>query len=440
MKKLIYIALIFTAAFIFGYLMKRSGVEERVSEEQATTNNTRSAQRSNENQFMGRTRAELEAQYDKVFADLLARYPGLEPEWKKIPDEENGFLQLMQLIERLPIELINADGRLSFGSELNDTGYYTGYYTGGEWDLDKAADLFIKYDDLVKELTEIGELKQQSCFGLMGDKRLVGFGNVSKVRQCCELLNASARFAAQQGDLDTATRRLVSSYGLSKHLTGVEAPSIINNTAAVVSQLSSLIVMNEYILPSMSKPEDLDVLIEGFNPSELKLNKEKLFLGEPIVVLRSIAIPMWFNSNNRRHYISNEADRNKLLNLTAESALYADEQLRRFTDVEILTAIQEGEDLFSYEPTGEFSNVVKENYSNIYTESNMLLNSYYRTNSEIDLQAAVLAYAAGDPIPVEPLTGKPYLYDEKTNQLVMPNDPLVNGLEVKGVKLPEWAR
>ncbi len=38
------------------------------------------------------------------FAAIRARNPGLEPEWRKVPDDENGFLQWLDFCEALRVD------------------------------------------------------------------------------------------------------------------------------------------------------------------------------------------------------------------------------------------------------------------------------------------------------------------------------------------------
>ncbi|MEJ6570486.1 MAG: hypothetical protein QNL01_06340 [Akkermansiaceae bacterium] len=43
--------------------------------------------------------SDKQPEYDVKFAAVLERYPDLKPQWKNVPNEENGFVQLLNLSE-----------------------------------------------------------------------------------------------------------------------------------------------------------------------------------------------------------------------------------------------------------------------------------------------------------------------------------------------------
>ncbi len=55
--------------------------------------------------------SQLKKDSDSWFAEVLARNPGLEPKWKQVPDERNGFLQMLDLAERYRGAKDIGDGR-----------------------------------------------------------------------------------------------------------------------------------------------------------------------------------------------------------------------------------------------------------------------------------------------------------------------------------------
>ena len=57
--------------------------------------------------------------YDAEFVKVVADYPELKPEWKKIPDAENGFLAWLEFLEKHAADGITAgDAKLELPAEV----------------------------------------------------------------------------------------------------------------------------------------------------------------------------------------------------------------------------------------------------------------------------------------------------------------------------------
>lgn len=384
----------------------------------------RSTTRDFANLHSRKSRAEREREYDAIFAALLARFPELEPEWKNVPDERNGFLRLYGFLDSLEMGSGGESSKPLFHSALTETGYY-----GDDWDSEKASELCSQYAELIDELTLIGLLEQQSSAGVPISK-LANFENAINIRYCNDLLLASARYTATQGDVEVAMERLNASFGIADHLLDIETPSLLHNTVGIVMQLKASSAMVEKVLPYLSlNQEDIVTLRKNFNTSELNRDAVKLWRGEFMVAGRALLIPELYKGNRKMVRIESTADVYAQIfsNALGEIEGLSDQELFALNDSEI--------NIFNISNIEIGPHVDVEILPNIADSFKPYHNGFLRSYVVTQQHDALLAILAGEKIPIEPFTGQPYIYDEETQTLSLPDDPRLESMKVKPISL-----
>jgi hypothetical protein len=72
--------------------------------------------------------------------------------------------------------------------------------------------------------------------------------------------------------------------------------------------------------------------------------------------------------------------------------------------------------------------------------ANAWVHAWTRGRIEALQAQAAFAVALGEEMPIEPISGKPFVFDPASNTVMMPVDPPPNGFELKPVKVPAVTR
>ena len=97
------IGLIVLAIGLGSYFIQRDGWndQEQVIEEERSVY---LQLRSDDPEQVARGRERV-VEYNRAMKEILGRHPELQPEWKSVKPEDNGYLKLMQLAERYTGEM-----------------------------------------------------------------------------------------------------------------------------------------------------------------------------------------------------------------------------------------------------------------------------------------------------------------------------------------------
>lgn len=425
-------AIILTVACIIGWKAAKlhsAGLAKGNAKSLVDLENARSATRDESWRAGGRTKAERELEYDLIFTEILRRNPGLEPEWKDLPDGENGFLQWNALINRLAKGMTDADGELIFSKELDII-----LSDEGEWDREEAAALMAKYADLLDEMTAIGLLENSSSAGIPPENR--SSENSSINRSAVSFMLAGARCAAESGDTELAIARLKASSGISEHYNKIETSSFIDATVGVVCKLSTLTSSIENVLPNLElNQKEFSELRKSLRPDKLDLTIANMIRGEAVVAMRGLVIPA-VEQGSLDGFKIDIQDSDAFYDAAAQYYLSAANQVEGLTNREILVHFSAEENDSPIEAPAHLSETSRYLYSmldvSIEAYYSSLSRSYLR-NSQFDAAFAILA---NEEAPLESITGKPYVFDEITQTLSQPDDPLLEGMNLEPIKLP----
>ena len=186
---------------------------------------------------------ERNAEYDRAMGQLLSRHPSLKPQWKNIPPEKNGYLQLIRLAEKR-IEACDVavsdseytlfDFHLDYPNVISDAIHET-----GDYDSEAIGEYLAKEADLLSELRRIGLMAEQSAHGVNIEIYEVGYP-ASFIKGCVDVLCLDARWAAERGDKERAVTSLSAAHRMVRHQCQIEVPSLIHETVGVLTQLTVL--------------------------------------------------------------------------------------------------------------------------------------------------------------------------------------------------------
>lgn len=180
--------------------------------------------------------------------ECLKAYPILAVEPNPVPDEENGFLLLCRLDQRMDLpnesrEILNSINK--------------------GFDLDAGRKLIEQHDDVIKHIEHIASLPKRSSFNLPDD--YFGFIGAMDCKLATELLLLKASLAAHEGDDETAFHCVRLTGNLADHLREIETPYLLSETVAILIELSRQSVVLEQILPKLDPKTGLQVWHDELN-------------------------------------------------------------------------------------------------------------------------------------------------------------------------------
>ena len=375
--------------------------------------------------------SERNIKYDAIFAAVLERNPELQITWHPVKDETNGYRQWLMFKKQVVQDMTNENGTSSFHEELNAI-----LSDSPEWDYDGASALMAKYSDLLDEMTAIGQLPDASAAGIPLQE-LGEFTSIIEARELVRLLMAGSRFAAESNDTQLALSRLNAASQISSYYQSVEASSFTDATIGIVSRLHVLESNMQHILPNLElSPAELSALRQNWQNKNATVSMQTLIRSEFSIGMRSSLIPIITNGAHNGLDISEE-DTDALYDAIAQQALSAIQQLDNLSERDLYKLQQSGLkslDKSSYEYlSSDALEVLALNSTDTYTS---YLNGILRTQVVYNQHDAAMAFLANEPIPVEPITGKPYIFDQSTNTLSLPDDDMLKSYEIKPIKLP----
>ncbi|MGJ8678167.1 MAG: hypothetical protein ACSHX0_11665 [Akkermansiaceae bacterium] len=385
-------------------------------------NNNESFGSSNEWPYLLAERSEEQVEYDEVFARVLNRYPDLDPEWRTVPAEENGFLHLLNLSEYI-VGVNGADSNypLNLSDEERER------ISESTIEKHEFLDNEITYQALITELERIVAFKQRSCAGIH-PRRLI-MSHVNVLRNFVGILLHDALAAAELGDQDKAWSRVYTARVIVDHYAQIETVSLIGSTVAIVSYMNVYDSVINDIFPKLELNQSdyskwRAALASDYSETKLSdLSRGEFNLATPWLVAPFIE-KVWlyqlagtdsvYDSIAEMYLTLNDLSKQGYSSCLESWELKVDlKGARRVTPL-------------LHRPLVSILSTGWEAYTKGFIRSVVRLEQY----------DAALAILAGEDIPLEPVTGKPYAYDEETRTLSLPDDSRLEKVEVEPIKLP----
>lgn len=194
----------------------------------------------------------LQAKIDAWYPQILERYPRLNVEYKNVPDDQNGFLKILEWQEEvlLPMEEGSMKGVLF---ELP-----TKFLDPIDWDHllahPKEIESFLApKQPILDRAIAIGLLPDQSVKGISPNRYL--FRNITFDTKIVEHLRLKAIAEANRGDAKAALKTLRAIRGWTTHYSDTEAPFLMTTTIALGIRLGLQSTIQEQILPRLAEEE-----------------------------------------------------------------------------------------------------------------------------------------------------------------------------------------
>ena len=419
------IGLIVLAIGLGSYFIQRDGwsIPESVIEEERSVY---LQLRSDDPEQVARGRERV-VEYDRAMKEILGRHPELQPEWKNVKPEDNGYLKLMQLAERYAGEDEPYEPTLGFPREIVNA-----INELEEWDVDTLRAYFLKEEDLVDEIRSIGLMPERSMAGTDIDSFFELYP-ANFIKQCADLLCLDARFAAKEGNKERALSSLLAAQGIAEHVCQIEAPSLIHETVGILVQLTVFGAAVHDVIADLGLTQDeISDLRKKLKPRTNR-DMRRVIKGEFYVGTRALLMPYAHPvGNTEAAYII--PDLEILYDEYAESAKH---NMKILSWLSMRGRFEVKENPWPYKLKSELSRPAREIVGDVsFLSFQVYGNGFRRTQIIYRYHDAVLAIAAGEEPPVELLTGEPFVFDPVTRELGLPDDELLEEQDINLVVVP----
>ncbi|GAA5120219.1 hypothetical protein JIN84_20670 [Luteolibacter yonseiensis] len=417
MKKSIRILLLVVLVAVFAIILTgkpQSGNPSADVKSDASGIVTRAAGREKTDpELEARRKRSIDLAAQKWYEELLEKYPDMKPVYRDVPDEKNGYLQLLQLAESME--------KPPLDDELKDM--ISG--AAGEWDAGKFKAWQSENQWYFDELLRIAELPDRSTKGIAMD-RIFGaparYGSVFG-----SILRASARVAFENGDQETALRHLKASTAIGDHIVDTEVTSMLGEVISVGIRNSARDLLQVNFLPVLANdPESLsrwnEVVFRNEKPAA---EYARVIAGEWNASIRSLILPALLGDPSAVESLPvgevHDVEEllgsyTRMLQQTAEGIQHSGSD--RF-DVERATdAFPPAESLVNR--TGEESHKV--------TAEGMLMSlrglpvAFGKSTTRTAMASAAISILLGEEPPVDPVSGEAFVWNAETRTLSAPGD------------------
>ena len=370
-----------------------------------------------------RSEKRIRAEAEEWYARIIATHPEMAVAYKDVPNEQNGFLQWQLFLDRC-----SANGALDLPEDITKM-----MDSPEAWDLKRFSEWLAQHQEIIEEITALGFLPDQSVKGM--DAWKLGFSSARPKGIATRLLLACARLSMEQGDQAAALRYLRSTMGSANHFEKIETPSLLDETVSTLMRLRT----QHFALDILSSgtalsPEDLRnwqkvIAIGPASPKDLAHVQK----GEWHVSTRTLALPYLLGSPAMSGLDVSEKiplDPEAFIDASIDqsrgwSRQISDATLTDLTTIEITSTPPEN-------LSPESAKLLEMMAAGTYT----WIRGWARAQIEqLQVQAA-FAVALGDEIPIEPISGKPFVFDPATGTVTMPGNPPPGRFELSPMKVP----
>ena len=345
-----------------------------------------------------------------LYEATLAKHPGLAVTYKDVPDDRNGYLKWCQFEQRHP------SGSLDLSEEIKRM------IAGEDWDAAKVGAWMNEHADLIAEILEIGLTPDQSAKGISLPKG--GFVPARLAKEAADLLLMRARLEAESGSPETSLQSLQATMGLANHFDQIETPSLLHATVSILLRLSASRQFFENVLPALPGDTlDLSAWQQNFGATASPEEFGRLLIGEWHVGTRYLAMPAMVSGEAEWKDVS---DPEVFLDRWADW-VEADVRGCDRTDLGNLPDTLGG----IHAETDGISRHSIEMLELVETGLTPWSKGWVRSQIVWQQQNAAFAYLRGESLPNEPITGKPFVWDETSQSIRVPEDERLNDFDVK---------
>jgi len=353
---------------------------------------------------------EKKRRVNALYEATLAKHPGLAVTYKEVPDDRNGYLKWRQFEQRYP------NGSLDLPEDIKRM------INGEGWDAERVAAWMKEHADLIAEILEIGLAPDQSAKGVGFPQD--AFFQVRLPKEVADLLLMRARLEAERGSPEASLQSIQATMGLANHLDQIETPGMLHGTISILIRLSACRQFFENVLPGLPGDGlDLSPWQQSLDAASSPAELGRLLIGEWHLGNRYLAMPaivggeeMWKELPDPELLFDRWADWSEAL---ASGCNRSDLGHLSHT----LSGIHVDTDGMS--PQAAALPEILETGLKAWSKG------WVRSQIVLHLQNAAFAYLRGEPLPNEPITGKPFVWDEASQSVKLPDDERLKDIEVK---------
>lgn len=366
----------------------------------------------------------IEQHADFLHQQLLKRYPELAVEMRHVAPERNGFLKFLELKERCRKTL----EPYSSGLPVPMPESLTKFLQGEAWNSEAARSWLESQREFIDEVRNIGLLPERSVAGIDLDRWV--FIQQQFTRDCADALLLDARLAAEEGNVERALASVQAAVGLADHIGEVETPSLIASAAQTFIRLRAQKQVLSEIMPHLP-PGRIDVSAwqaavdpQPQTPADFARN----MTGEWNVWSRYYLLPAVADVEDPKYPPDPEALLDAYSGTFLEIAsLHQGQPLSNLPQIEIPGGQPE---------LSHLSRQSRETMAMLWIGSRAWRNSWERKQSATAMTQAAFAIMQGLAVPIDPVYGQAYRWNETTRELSPPDSPEFNEMKIKPIIVP----
>jgi hypothetical protein len=363
----------------------------------------------------------LQQAMDIWYPRLLLRYPELAVTMRNIPDAENGFLQLLNLMDRLKA----GNEPTPFPAEITDYLQET-----GPWQTEVAQKWLAENSALVAELHAIGRLTGCSANRIPVERSFSI--SAALLKNFNEILILEARLAAERGEVAAALEAVRTAHSLMDHCGEIETPTLLIATVNMLTRKNSAKYVLAHIIPALPAGKvdpgawENALSLPPADPAEFA----RLVRGEWHESIRFFMLPFVLNPDPATPC----PDGGELLDFYSLHAIevcraYESATLKDLVTLEI-PLLRDASHLSAF--SREFGAIMM-------TGSHDWVKGLRDAQSVTAMTRAAFAILKDQPIPQDPIYGLDYVWDAATRQLSFP--PGVPGeMKIPSITVPKITR
>jgi hypothetical protein len=349
---------------------------------------------------------------------LVTAHPELAVDYREVPDADNRLLQILAFIDN------------GFeGTKLSDLpgDIFTTIQDPDAWDSDRFGEWLAQHRDLMKRMIELGTLPDSSARSMDYMKFAE---NCTQIGRYDLLLAADIRYSLEKGDQAAALAAMAAAKGFAHCFEDQEAPTLLSTIVAY----GSFAKQDEIVLQQILGSDDLDTA---------QLTAWRRAASHPVMSAEDLSRlqrgEWWALSQIAMNGVLTHSEGLPGFHAEGDPEGYM-EKLSTYSSAQIAWATHSslGERLGS-ESFGEDPRTF-----GIDEESAKGLNSIqgkiYQGIAVAEVKNAMIdaafAIALGETPPDDPATGKPFIVDEATHSLLLPDDPAFGNVNMEPVKIP----
>ncbi|MGC4014222.1 MAG: hypothetical protein QM755_06840 [Luteolibacter sp.] len=363
---------------------------------------------------------QIASQSEAWWQQIASRYPDLSPVFRDVPADQNGFLKWVEFAEKHGCEALKAPASLA--------PWFDG---GSSFDRFETKRWLLANRTVLDELQGIGELSERSIKGLALDRWKQDCGRFEL--RCADALMLEARSVAEDGDEATALRRMKAVQGLAAHFSGIEVQDDHHwRIAATIESRMRDRILRE-ILPALAGDRACHLqtwapLLRA--PAASPRDYAAMVRSNWQMSLRQFLLPTLVNLREKGH----AADADKLVEEFTDrmrTQIAACEKAGGFAELPSWSEIMV--------PPAQLSAECRDLFQMAMDDRAAAGREWIATQIQRSMDEAAFVILSGGPVPTEPLSGKPFAWNETRRELTLPDSPCLALMKVEVRRVPQLA-